>query len=88
MRGLSEWASRVDGEDEWRALCAVAGLREALEERLVELVGQARVGGKSWRRIGLALGVTGQAVRKRYAPMVEVEGSVHATGRVTGPQVR
>jgi hypothetical protein len=89
VRGLTEWARTVDGEDGWLALCAVGDLREALEERLVELVEQARGEGASWRSIGGALGVTGQAVRKRYAALVEgVDVGVHSGGRTTGPQVR
>lgn len=88
MPGLTEWARRVDGTDEWRALCAVSGLREALEDRLVELVGQARAAGTSWQSIGRALGVTAQAVHSRYAALVEIEGAGQSGGRTTGPQVR
>jgi hypothetical protein len=38
----------------------------AAEERLAELVRDARENGRSWGRIGMALGVSKQAARQRF----------------------
>ena len=73
----------------WDALCAARQLRGALEDRIVELVARGRRAGWSWALCGQALGVTAQAVCKRYAALIEEDGAVgHRGGRSRGPQVR
>jgi hypothetical protein len=71
------------------ALQSVAPLREALEDQIIELVGEARREGWSWKAIAGALGVTARAVHKRYAALLVVEDrDGQSDGRTTGPQVR
>jgi hypothetical protein len=87
---LTRRAKAVAGGNTHEALHSVGLLREALEDRIVVLVEEARRDGWSWRAIGDALGVTAQAVQKRYAALLEVEDwhEGHSGGRTTGPQVR
>ncbi|MDR0594707.1 MAG: hypothetical protein LBG60_15960 [Bifidobacteriaceae bacterium] len=42
--------------------------RARLERDAVEAVGAARRDGASWHKIGLALGTTAEAARRRYRP--------------------
>lgn len=46
---------------------AAAGAVESSESRLQEAVDAARRNGRSWTRIGVALGVSRQAARQRFA---------------------
>jgi predicted transcriptional regulator len=87
---LRRWAEAVALGSTTDALHAVAPLREALEDQIVELVGEARRDGWSWNSIADALGVTPQAVHKRYAALLVLDGwdEDHSGGRTTGPQVR
>jgi hypothetical protein len=80
----------VGSGNTWDALNAVRVLRSALEERIVELIEEARREGWSWQGIGDVLGMTAQAVHKRYAALLEFEAweSGQRRGRGTGPQVR
>jgi len=50
------------------ALAATAGLREAADRKLFDLVDFARTSGASWAAIGEALGVTTQAAHQRFGP--------------------
>ena len=50
------------------ALAATAGLRDAADHKLFQLVGFARDQGASWAQIGEALGVSTQAAHQRYGP--------------------
>jgi hypothetical protein len=50
------------------ALAATAGLRDAADHKLFQLVGFAREEGASWAQIGEALGVSTQAAHQRYGP--------------------
>lgn len=49
------------------ALAARALFQRKADEAMRSAVGAARDQGLSWHRIGLRLGVTGEAVRQRYA---------------------
>ena len=52
------------------ALRVVARLQALVDEELLAQVGRAREAGLPWAEIGLSLGVTAQAVHKRFAWMV------------------
>lgn len=54
------------GDDPSAALRAVAALRRLTERLERDLVVRARVSGWSWREIGAALGVSGQAAHKKH----------------------
>jgi hypothetical protein len=87
---LRRWAEAVALGNTSDALHSVAQLREALEDQIAELVGEARRDGWSWKAIADALGVTAQAVHKRYAALLVLDDwdEGHSGGRPTGPQVR
>lgn len=55
----------VEGDDHAAALRAVTALRRYADQLEVEAVRRARLAGWSWREIGAALGVSGQAVHKK-----------------------
>jgi hypothetical protein len=66
MQGATKLAGQASSRDPAVGLAAVASLRvllESLEELQVE---NARALGWSWGQIGRALGVTKQAVHRRY----------------------
>jgi hypothetical protein len=56
----------ADAEDPIEALNAIAVLRQELDRHEAATVRKARNLGASWQLIALALGVTRQAVHKRY----------------------
>jgi hypothetical protein len=58
------------GPDAGSALEAVCRLRVLVDEELLVQVGRARRDGMSWGGIGEALGVSPQAVHKRFAWLV------------------
>ena len=66
---LVELTGRLDAEPV-SALKVVALLQALVDEELLAQVGRARKAGLSWAEIGEALGVTAQAVHKRFAWMV------------------
>lgn len=77
-RRFEELADRMDpaGADVLRIddLREVATVSEAVrtdEERLREAVANARTHGRSWNQIALALGVSRQAARQRFADKVQ-----------------
>ena len=60
----------VDDTTDLRTLAeAVDGVR-AGEARVRELVARARANGRSWGEIGIALGVSRQAARERFAEKI------------------
>ena len=64
---VDDLARQVESEDPRVGLRAVAALRRLLD-RLEELhVRRARESGLTWLEIGRELGVTKQAIHKRYA---------------------
>jgi hypothetical protein len=65
--------SELKGEDisDLRAITqGVADLADA-QQQLVEAVRVARQHGRSWGRIGMALGVSRQAARQQYADLID-----------------
>jgi DNA-directed RNA polymerase specialized sigma24 family protein len=56
----------VEGEDPAAALRAVAALRRLTDQLERDTVVRARIAGWSWREIGAALGVSGQAAHKKH----------------------
>lgn len=60
----------MDDTTDLRTLAeAVDGVRTG-EARVRELVARARANGRSWGEIGIALGVTRQAARERFADKI------------------
>ncbi len=72
---FEEWASTLTREDfqETADLRAIAEASEGVragQARVRELVRLARANGRSWGQIGIALGVSRQAARERFANKV------------------
>jgi hypothetical protein len=73
-RRFEQWADELDPEtalvesaEELRAVAEVAEAARRDEELLTERVAVARARGQSWNRIALALGVSRQAARQKFA---------------------
>lgn len=49
-----------------RAIAAAVNDRDAAEQRIRDAVDAARAAGRSWARIGIALGISKQAAWERY----------------------
>jgi ATP-dependent Clp protease ATP-binding subunit ClpA len=67
MTQTAELASDAASRDPAVGLRAVASLRQLVEELQELQVENARAAGWSWQQIASALGVTKQAVHKKYA---------------------
>ena len=65
--GLDPSAAEVDNTDDLRQIAAVSDAVRADEARLRETVQLARARGRSWNQIAVALGVSRQAARQRFA---------------------
>jgi hypothetical protein len=59
--------ARVEGTDDLRKIATAAEAVRADDVRLREAVVLARERGRSWNHIALALGVSRQAARQRFA---------------------
>lgn len=59
--------AEVEGTTDLREIATAAEAVRADDARLRETVGLARAHGRSWNHIALALGVSRQAARQRYA---------------------
>jgi DNA-directed RNA polymerase specialized sigma24 family protein len=66
MQGATKLAGEASSRDPAVGLAAVASLRILLESLEELQVTNARALGWSWEEIGRALGVTKQAVHRRY----------------------
>lgn len=68
MRGdrVRELLAQADGQDPLAALGAIASLRKEIERREAVVVRRARVRGASWAAIATVLGLTRQAIHKKY----------------------
>jgi hypothetical protein len=69
---FEQWADELDPAKladvtDLRAIATAASAIRADEARLREVVQIARAHGHSWNRIAVALGVSRQAARQRYA---------------------
>jgi len=68
MSQTTKLATAASSRDPAIGLRAVASLRRLLEELQELQVENARAAGWSWQQIASALGVSKQAVHKKYAP--------------------
>ena len=64
--GTTDIASAIDGGEPQEALRAVSALRRLADQIERRAVLSARDAGWSWAQIGDALGVSRQAIHKRY----------------------
>jgi hypothetical protein len=74
---FEQWAdeldpAKLDDVSDLRAIATTAGAIRADEAKLREAVQIARGHGHSWNRIAIALGVSRQAARQRYAEKTTV----------------
>jgi hypothetical protein len=60
----------TDDTTDLRTLAEAVDSVRAGEARVRELVALARAGGRSWGEIGIALGVSRQAARERFAEKI------------------
>jgi len=67
MENATALAAAADSSDPRTGLRAVAALRRLLEQLEVLQVDNARMSGWSWQEIAEMLGVSRQAVHKKYA---------------------
>jgi hypothetical protein len=65
---LDPETATVEQIEDLRAVAAAAEAARADEARLREVVRVARAHGRSWNQIAVALGVSRQAARQRFAP--------------------
>ena len=63
---MSTLATQADDDDPIRALAALAELHREVDRAEAVAVRRAKVGGASWQQIALVLGVSRQAVHKKY----------------------
>jgi hypothetical protein len=77
VKALEEWAERVESSDlkeaDTEALRTIAELteqRDEVEQELTEAVRSARQAHRSWSEIGMMLGVSKQAARRKYGSKV------------------
>ena len=74
---FEEWASTLTREDfqdtaDLRAIAEASEGVRAGQARVRELVQLARSNGRSWGQIGIALGVSRQAARERFADKIGI----------------
>ncbi len=69
---LDPETARVEGTDDLRAIATAAEAVRVDDARLREAVVVARAHGRSWNHIALALGVSRQAARQRFADKAKV----------------
>jgi hypothetical protein len=80
--------SRVSEDDttDLRALADAVDAVRASEARVRELVAEARANERSWGEIGIALGVTRQAARERFADKIPAQArDLHTANHERGP---
>jgi hypothetical protein len=62
--------AQMDDTTDLRTLAEAVDSVRAGEARVRELVARARANGRSWGEIGIALGVSRQAARERFAEKI------------------
>lgn len=72
LDALDPAAAAVEATEDLRAVAVAADTLAVDEARLTEVVETARARGRSWTRIGIALGVSRQAARQRFADKTAV----------------
>ena len=72
LEALDPDPSQIDNTEDLREVAAAADAVAAGEARLMESVRVARAQGRSWTRIGIALGVSRQAARQRFGDRTAV----------------
>lgn len=93
-RRFEEWAGSLDPDtaevediSDLREVADAADTARRDEARMAERVAIARAHGRSWNQIALALGVSRQAARQRFA--ASAEGRATAPGhRVSSAEIR
>jgi 1-deoxy-D-xylulose 5-phosphate reductoisomerase len=60
----------MDDTTDLRTLAEAVNSVQAGEARVRELVARARANGRSWGEVGIALGVSRQAARERFAETI------------------
>lgn len=63
---MSNLVAQAEGDDPVSALAALRALRTQVERQEAVLVRRARTSGLSWAAIATVLGVSRQAVHKKY----------------------
>ena len=63
---MSALVAQAEDDDPLRALAATAGLQREVSQREAVAVRRARARGASWAQIAAALGVSRQAVHRKY----------------------
>ena len=66
VQDVADLALATGDEDPRAALAAAARLREAADRLAASVVRRARVRGMSWAEIAAVIGVSKQAVHKKY----------------------
>lgn len=69
---LDPETARIESTDDLRAIATAAEAVRVDDARLQEAVLVARAHGRSWNHIALALGVSRQAARQRFADKAKV----------------
>ncbi len=72
LDALDTATAGVENTEDLRAVAGAADTLTTDEARLTEAVEIARAHGRSWTRIGIALGVSRQAARQRFADKTAV----------------
>ncbi len=72
LDALDPTTAAAENTEDLRAVAVAADTLATDEARLTEAVEIARARGRSWTRIGLALGVSRQAARQRFADKTAV----------------
>jgi hypothetical protein len=72
---FEQWAATLDPRDfedvtDLRTIAQASDALEAGRAQLREAVGVARLNGRSWGQIGIALGVSRQAARERFSQKI------------------
>jgi DNA-directed RNA polymerase specialized sigma24 family protein len=65
-----EPAGEADDTEDLRDVAAAVDALATADARLREAVTMARAHGRSWNRIAIALGVSRQAARQKYAELI------------------